>query len=180
MDLSSLATMEHMYHIQRNTFFWQHAGILVPSESESHSVVSNSLWPHSPGQNTGMGSLSLLQGNLPNPGIKPWSPTLQAESLPAEPPGKPLVPRPGTKPGALAVKAPSPTQEAARDSAGGTCGPGKRLILTSILESSLTELKANIVLLHSINLINTYWPYTTGQARTLGIKQGTSPCPLGT
>ena len=80
MDLSSLATMEHMYHIQRNTFFWQHAGILVPSESESRSVVSNSLWPHwlhspcnSPGQNTGMGSLSLLQGNLPNPGIKPWS-----------------------------------------------------------------------------------------------------------
>ena len=37
--------------------------------SESHSVVSNSLWPHrlysqwnSPGQNTGVGSLSLLQG----------------------------------------------------------------------------------------------------------------------
>jgi len=36
--------------------------------SESHSVVSNSLWPHvlyspwkSPGQNTGVGSLSLLQ-----------------------------------------------------------------------------------------------------------------------
>ena len=28
-------------------------------------------------------------GNLPNPGIKPRSPTLQADSLPAEPPGKP-------------------------------------------------------------------------------------------
>ena len=26
---------------------------------------------------------------LPNPGIKPWSPTLQVDSLPAEPPGKP-------------------------------------------------------------------------------------------
>ena len=36
-----------------------------------------------------MGSLSLLQGNLPNPGIKPRSPTLQADSLPAEPQGKP-------------------------------------------------------------------------------------------
>ena len=41
-------------------------------ESESGSVVSNSLWPHglyspwnSPGQNTGMGSLSLLQGIFP-------------------------------------------------------------------------------------------------------------------
>ena len=42
--------------------------------SESCSVMSDSLRPHglyspwtSPGQNTGLGSLSLLQGNLPNP-----------------------------------------------------------------------------------------------------------------
>ena len=28
-------------------------------------------------------------GDLPNPGIKPESPTLQADSLPSEPPGKP-------------------------------------------------------------------------------------------
>ena len=44
---------------------------------------------NSPGQNIGVGSLSLLQGFLPNPGIKPRSPTLQAGSLPAEPPWKP-------------------------------------------------------------------------------------------
>ena len=44
---------------------------------------------NSPGQNTGVGSLSLLQGNLPNPGIKPRSPALQEDSLPAEPQGKP-------------------------------------------------------------------------------------------
>ena len=42
----------------------------------------------SPGQKTGMGCHSLLQGNLPNPGIKSSSPTLQADSLPSEPPGK--------------------------------------------------------------------------------------------
>ena len=36
-----------------------------------------------------MGSLSLLQGNLANPGIEPRSPTWQADSLPAEPQGKP-------------------------------------------------------------------------------------------
>ena len=30
-------------------------------------------------------------GNLPNLGIKPRSPSLQADSLPAEPPGKPSV-----------------------------------------------------------------------------------------
>ena len=42
------------------------------SKSESRSVLSNSLWPHglntpldSPGQNTGVGSLSLLQGIFP-------------------------------------------------------------------------------------------------------------------
>ena len=52
--------------------------------SESCSVVSNS-----PGQNTGVGRLSLLQGNLPNPGIEPKSSTLQADSLLAEPQGKP-------------------------------------------------------------------------------------------
>ena len=45
------------------------------SESESHSVVSNSLRLHdlyspwnSPGQNTGVGSLSLLQGIFPTQG----------------------------------------------------------------------------------------------------------------
>ena len=66
------------------------------SESESRSVVSDSLRPrglyspwNSPGQNTGVGSLSLLQGNLPNPGIEPRSPALKAASLPAEPQGKP-------------------------------------------------------------------------------------------
>ena len=43
-----------------------------PCESESLSVVSDSLWPHglyspwnSPGQNTGVGSLSLVQGIFP-------------------------------------------------------------------------------------------------------------------
>ena len=49
--------------------FYQH-------ESESCSVVSDSLWPHElyslwnfPGQNTGVGSLSLLQGIFPSQGL---------------------------------------------------------------------------------------------------------------
>ena len=49
--------------------------------AESHSVVSKSLWPHvlyspwnSPGQNTGGGSLSLLQGILPTQGSNPGLP----------------------------------------------------------------------------------------------------------
>ena len=67
---------------------------MVLCESESHSVVSNSLPPHglyspwnSPGQNTGVDFFP-SPGNLPNPGIEPRSPALQADSLPAEPPGK--------------------------------------------------------------------------------------------
>ena len=70
--------------------------LLHESESGSRSVVSDSLRPHglyspwnSPGQNTGVGSRSLLQGNLPNPGIEPRPPALQVDSLPIEPQGKP-------------------------------------------------------------------------------------------
>ena len=44
---------------------------------------------NSPGQNTRVGSLSLLHGDLPNPGIEPRFLVLQADSLPSEPPGKP-------------------------------------------------------------------------------------------
>ena len=108
--------------------------------SENHSVMFNSLRLHelyssrnSPGQNTGVGNLSLLQGifptqgsnpglqhcrrilyklshqgsprildsgqpipslaDLPNPGIKPGSSSLQVDSLPIELWGKPTKTR---------------------------------------------------------------------------------------
>ena len=61
-------------------------------ESENHSVVSSSMGPHglyspwnSPSQNTGVGSLSLLQGIFPIQGSNPCL----LDSLPAEPQGKP-------------------------------------------------------------------------------------------
>ena len=51
------------------------------NESESHSVVSNFLWPHglyrpwnSPSQNTEVGSQSLLQGIFPTHGSNPGIP----------------------------------------------------------------------------------------------------------
>ena len=66
------------------------------SEIESRLVMFDFLRPHglyspwnSPGQNTGVGSLSLLQRIYPTPEIKPRSPALQVDSLPAEPPAKP-------------------------------------------------------------------------------------------
>ena len=43
----------------------------------------------SPGKNTGVSSPSLLQGNLPDPGIELGSPASQADFSPSEPPGKP-------------------------------------------------------------------------------------------
>ena len=53
----------------------------MKSESESHSVVSDSLRPHglyspwnSPGQNIGVGSLFLLQGIFPTQGSNPGLP----------------------------------------------------------------------------------------------------------
>ena len=58
--------------------FWYYFLICI---SESLSVVSDSLQPHgiyspwtSPGQNTGMGSLSLLQGIFPTQGLNPSLP----------------------------------------------------------------------------------------------------------
>ena len=38
-----------------------------------------------------------FSGDLPNPGIEPRSPTLQSDSLPAEPQGKPFKGTPGDK-----------------------------------------------------------------------------------
>ena len=35
-------------------------------------------------------------GDLPNPGIEPGSPALQADALPSEPPGKPNVIKTGS------------------------------------------------------------------------------------
>ena len=58
---------------------------LCPTLCDPHGLYSP--W-NSPGQNTRVERLALLQGNLPNPGIEPRSPTLQADYFPAEPQGK--------------------------------------------------------------------------------------------
>ena len=42
------------------------------------------------------GELFPSPGDLPNPGIEPRSPALQADSLPTEPPGKPQNPGVGS------------------------------------------------------------------------------------
>ena len=55
-----------------------------------HSMPGSSVPGGSPGKNTAVGYHALLQGNLPNPGIEPGSPALQADSLLSEPRGKPI------------------------------------------------------------------------------------------
>ena len=66
--------------VKKQTFLvkWRPENIWV---SDSHSVVSDSLWPHrlygpwnSPGQNTGVGSCFLLQGIFPTQGLNPGLP----------------------------------------------------------------------------------------------------------
>ena len=66
----------------------------------SHSVVSDSLWPHVALQASLSMEFSrqeywswlpfLSAEDVPNPGIEPGSPTLRADSLPSGPPGKPI------------------------------------------------------------------------------------------
>ena len=63
-------------------------------EPRSPTLQVDSLPTEPPGKskNTGVGSLSLLEGNLPDPGIKPGSPPpLQVNSLPAELSEKPTI-----------------------------------------------------------------------------------------
>ena len=80
-------------------FLCQHkSGLWQVKESESEescSVVSDSLQPHglynpwnSPGQNTGVGSLSLLQGIFPTQGWNPGLPHCRWIFLPPELQGK--------------------------------------------------------------------------------------------
>ena len=70
--------MTHVKHCDYYLKITQLLAIAFKSESESHSVVSNSLRPrglygpwNSPGQNTRVGSLSLPQGIFPIQGLNP-------------------------------------------------------------------------------------------------------------
>ena len=54
------------------------------------SPPGSSVHGDSPGKNTGVGCHAFLQGDPPNPGTEPRSPTLPVDSLPSESPGKPV------------------------------------------------------------------------------------------
>ena len=81
---------------------WRTTCMLQCSPSVTVSEKPHGLYSpwNSPDQNTGVGSHSLLHGILPSqelgPGLPHFSPTFQADSLPAEPPGKPKNTRVGS------------------------------------------------------------------------------------
>ena len=81
-DVSSVPILLMRKHEKGKYLVQEHpASKWKESESESGSVVSDSLWPHglhspwnSPGQNTGVGSHSLPQGLFPTQGSNPGLP----------------------------------------------------------------------------------------------------------
>ena len=54
------------------------------------SLPGSSVYGDSSGKNTGVGCYALLQGIFPTQGLNPYLLHWQADSLPFEPPGKPL------------------------------------------------------------------------------------------
>ena len=93
MDYSPPGSSIHGDSPGRNTGVVAMPSFRGSSQPRSPTLQVDSLPSEPPGEsmNTGMGSLSLLQGDLSNQEIESRSPALQADSLPAELPGKPYI-----------------------------------------------------------------------------------------
>ena len=79
--LLNLLRVDYTYHDSSSPETRTFSYLVLVKWSEGRSVVSDSLQPHglyspwnSPGQNTGVGSLSLLQGIFPTQGSNPGPP----------------------------------------------------------------------------------------------------------
>ena len=90
MDWLDLLAVQGTLRVFSNTTVQKHQFFCAQLSSQSNSHIH----PYSPwnslGQNTRVGSLSFLQGIFPTQGLNPGLLHLQADSLPAEPQGKPL------------------------------------------------------------------------------------------
>ena len=72
-------------------------------------------------------------GDLPNPGIKPQSPTFQVRALPSEPPGKPpQMAEPGFKSRAMEtdLRATLPQASKSGNGASGSCCPQAEKVIS--------------------------------------------------
>ena len=90
---SSQQTFQRNICIQatgENTYVWLVAQLYLNlCSSMDCRLPGFSVHGDSPSKNTGVGCHGDT-GDLPNPGIEPRSPALQADSLPTKPPGKPI------------------------------------------------------------------------------------------
>ena len=89
-----LLIVNYFIHINKEQWFsCCHVWLLQPLGLQLSSLLCP--WDFS-SKYTGVGCHCLLQRYLSYPGIKPIPPTLQADSLPSEPPGKPKNTRVGS------------------------------------------------------------------------------------
>ena len=93
----SMLVMISSFHVKWREESYQDFLVLI-KVSESCSVVSSLLRSHGPHTVHGIPQARILEWiaypffwDLPDPGIKPGSPALEADSLPAELPGKPIL-----------------------------------------------------------------------------------------
>ena len=83
-----LATLLGMCDLSSSTRDWTHDPCITVKVAQSCPHGLYRPW-NSPGQNTGVGSVSLLQGIFPTQGSNPGLPHCRRIFLPAEPPEKP-------------------------------------------------------------------------------------------
>ena len=77
-------------YVYINYFLFSLLSIYAHAQSQLTLCEPRLLCPRNfPGKNTGVSCHFLLQGNLPNPGMKSTCPALQADSLPSSLQGSP-------------------------------------------------------------------------------------------
>ena len=89
-------THNYLYVLSITKYIYIHVYVSVKVKVDQSCPTLCDPMDCSPWNSPDQNPLSLFQGNLPNPGIKLRSPPLQADSLPAEPQGKPENTRVGS------------------------------------------------------------------------------------
>ena len=92
LSLTSFSLVQRGILDNDRRWMCMHAHASVMSHSATPWIVAHQapLSMGFSGKNTGIDCHALLQGIFPNQGIKPGTPALQVDSLPSEPPGKPM------------------------------------------------------------------------------------------
>ena len=84
-----LVPLVSVWPCRENVVVFSRSGVSDSLNPMGCSPPGSSVHGNTPGKNTGVGCYVLLQGIFPTQRLNLRSPALQADSLPAEPPGKP-------------------------------------------------------------------------------------------